>query len=100
MKIPEADLEGSKMESNTFHIMSKAIKMLSCINFATLLDLPEYIYLYQTKHSYRITAKVKYGGEHSLLRKEEVELIHTPPFGKFAVPILIPRAYVNIFLSL
>ena len=27
-------------ESNTFHIKSKAIKMLSCRNFATLLDLP------------------------------------------------------------
>ena len=27
-------------ESNTFHIKSKAIKMLSCKNFATLLDPP------------------------------------------------------------
>ena len=60
--------------------MSKAIKMLSWKNFATLLETPEYIYLYQTRHSYRITAKVKYG---IFLRKEEVELIHTPPFGKF-----------------
>ena len=33
---PEADLT----ESNTLHIKSKAIKMLSCKNFATLLNSP------------------------------------------------------------
>ena len=39
----EAGLEGQKdlyPERNTFHIRSKAIKMLSCKNFSTLLDPP------------------------------------------------------------
>ena len=30
-------------ESHSFHIKSKAIKMLSCTNFATLLDPPLHI---------------------------------------------------------
>ena len=34
----EADLEGFLSKSNTFHIKSKAIKMLSCKHFAPLLD--------------------------------------------------------------
>ena len=34
------------LESNTFHIKSKAIKMLSCKNFTTLLVSPLYLWLW------------------------------------------------------
>ena len=42
IRYDRGDLEEFLLESNTFHIKSKPIKILSCKDFATLLDPPLY----------------------------------------------------------
>ena len=65
-------------ESNTFHIKSKAIKMLSCKSFATLLDPPlvQFIRIYFLSNSLGLSLTRYYfqkvgKSEHDLLKKSD-----------------------------
>ena len=61
-------------ESNTFHIKSKAMKMLSCKNFATLLDPP--LWLEQNKERFYWKRAVTFDIEVKLKRNfEDLSLI-------------------------